>query len=130
MKLDTYWLPSTIFPGTVGYVPSAEAWAKVMRHLNCDDPYPTAPAMVTSFEYTKLGALTILVTFSDGVFKLSTPGVAGIVAHEVSHVVDYILEFAGEDTPGSETKAYMQQHYVLELMHAVLTENQKRETST
>lgn len=47
------------------------------------------------------------------------PGVAGIIAHEATHVVDLAFEEVGEDKPGQETRAYMTQTLVEDIMEAI-----------
>lgn len=40
-------------------------------------------------------------------------GVAGVIAHEASHVADRIFAYIGEEKVGTETRAYLIQHIVV-----------------
>ena len=55
------------------------------------------------------GDETVLVTITNGVSKLSDTERLGVFAHEASHCVNAWLEVMGEDEPGEEEMAYMQQ---------------------
>ena len=53
----------------------------------------------------------------DSVKKYTLSEVAGLIAHEVMHVWQYIKENIGEDSPGAETEAYFMQNLVAQIMH-------------
>lgn len=54
-------------------------------------------------------------------------GMAGVIAHESSHVVERILEYVGEQVEdfGEETRAYLMQYLVEQMYHAALLEISK-----
>lgn len=54
-------------------------------------------------------------------------GMAGVVAHESSHVIERILEYVGEHVAdfGEETRAYLMQYLVEQMYHAALQEISK-----
>lgn len=47
--------------------------------------------------------------------KMEDSSLAGIIAHEVTHVVDFLYELTGETEPGYEHRAYTTQFLVQEM---------------
>lgn len=57
-----------------------------------------------------MGSSIMVVLFDIKKLKDTKPSRrAALVAHECSHIVDYILEWMGDEKPDGETRAYMLQ---------------------
>jgi len=56
-------------------------------------------------------------------------GLAGTVAHEVSHAIDHLAEYIGEESnlTGGETRAYLTEHFVNQIFKASILERQKND---
>lgn len=99
------WFPKGWQPVQFAFCPSEVAWKREMKRLGRDDEYP-ANAGRTSM-YFKDGVPGIIVTLNaERVSHSSRVEIAGILAHEATHVWQFICEHIGEDSPGLEIEAY------------------------
>jgi hypothetical protein len=101
------WIDKGWQPVYVGFCPNKKAWDTEMKKFGVDDPpeYPDSDGRTTIFVNDKSGDSMILVTLNyDENRELLE--VIGLIAHEATHVFDYICEMIGEDEPSKEFKAY------------------------
>jgi len=100
-----------LFPGEwFVIIANQKGWIRAHKKFNL----PHTP------EFDAAGAriTTIVSGTSNGYFltlnvpnvtgcKLPVMNLASFLAHEASHMVDYLFESIGEDNPGTETRAYL-----------------------
>lgn len=100
------WLDQGWQPAYIGFCPSRTAWNREMRKMGVkNEPWPEAPASTQTFEYK--GALCIIVTLGPESDRGHTRiGIAGLIAHEATHVWQYIRKHMGETDPSVEFEAY------------------------
>lgn len=105
---EMVWLDRGWQPASIGFCPSSVAWRKAMKALDCvGEPYPTNAGRMTSFERKRDGKLTLIVTLANGVEKRQNRvEIAGLLAHEATHVWQYVRRHMGEDSPSPEFEAY------------------------
>lgn len=102
------------WPFYCGFTTSKKAFAKEMERLGVDPVPPffgAAHANATVHYLEKDGCPTMIVTMvKPG--KRSTEQVAGLLAHEATHVVQELWAQLGEREPGREAEAYLVQMIV------------------
>jgi len=105
---EMVWLDRGWQPAFIGFCPSKVAWRKAMKGLDCaDEPYPGGAGRMTSFERKRDGQLTLIVTLGEGAEKHQRRvEIAGLLAHEATHVWQYVRRNMGEDSPSAEFEAY------------------------
>lgn len=70
-------------------------------------------ATTSALSHTEKPGETYLMSFCRDTWEAMTFAQhAGMIAHEVTHVVDWVFENVGEDKPGMETRAYLVQGLV------------------
>ena len=100
----------SFLPTYVGYCPDKESWKSEMKRLGVkNEPYPKTHGRCTRFIKDHDHTVIICINPKSDTTELQ---VIGLIAHEVSHAVDYIFEDIGEDNPSSEFKAYLSQFLV------------------
>lgn len=115
--IDAGYVASSVY---IGFVPSAKAWARTMKHLAVTSPYPTAAGMCTVLT-DKKGTVTCLVTISEDHDKgdLSNGlNITSILAHEATHVFQHLCDKIGEYKPSDEFEAYFIQNIYGDLADA------------
>lgn len=115
-KNKVYWVDRAFFPTRIGFCATEKAWDEEMKRLGVEAKYPPYDGCCTAFE-SDLGEKCVVVTIKD-TMDGKQDVVQGLMAHEISHVVDYIMEFMREEKPSSEFRAYTTQYLYLNLMHA------------
>ena len=119
-----YWLPAgNPFPVRVGFCPDEANYNKLLAHLGLegkDDYMMGASARV--HQYSKNGMEDVLVlTVADDIIGRGIEGLAGLIAHEALHMVDFTKEAMGEPNELScETRTYLLQYYTTQLLYYVL----------
>lgn len=99
------WLPKGWQPVQFGFCPSKRAWKKEMRRLGNEEDYPQSAGRTCLF--FKAGVPGIVVTLNATKIQSCTRvEIAGILAHEATHVWQLIREQIGEESPGMEMEAY------------------------
>ncbi|GGL48343.1 hypothetical protein [Caulobacter rhizosphaerae] len=92
-------------PVFYGFCPSEAAWKRAVRKLGAKgDPYPAHAACCTT--YSHKGQVTCLVTLGPATKHQTRVGVAGLLAHEATHVWQQVREKMGERWPSIEFEAY------------------------
>lgn len=98
------------WPIYVGFTTSRKAFAREMKRLSCGkvDFLSTTHANATTHTLTKDGTLTFIIAMEKQ-GERSVEQVAGLVAHEATHVAQRLWEQIGESRPGDEAEAYLVQ---------------------
>lgn len=98
------WLDRGWQPVYIGFCPTKVAWKRAMKGLKSEDtPYPNNDGCVTRFKFD--GKVTAIVTLGD-VGDQSRVSIAGLLAHEATHVWQMVREAIGENEPSAEFEAY------------------------
>lgn len=100
------WLDQGWQPAHIGFCPSKKAWKREMRKMGCEgEPWPSAAGSTQTFDSG--GKRCIIVTVAEGCEKHhSRIEIAGLIAHEATHVWQKVREHMGEDQPSIEFEAY------------------------
>jgi hypothetical protein len=109
------------------YIPTKRAWDKAVKYFLGEDerpPFPTSLGNCTSFHTPEYGTVC-LVTFGKEVKEYEPLNVMGVVTHEVTHVLQALWEDMGEESPGMEVQAYLQQFITIQLFQDYLDYNKK-----
>jgi len=71
--------------------------------------------------------LIVLIFDLEDICRYGIDGLAGVVAHEVSHCVDHLAEYINEESnlSGGETRAYLTEHFVSQIFKACILERDK-----
>lgn len=108
-KSHIEYLDTAMLPCYIGFTSSKEAFESEMSRLGvntyaaCYDPVKMAHATTTCVRHPKNGT-TIIVSIGY-VNGFSPDQIAGLMTHEATHCLDYVLDAMGEDDPGAEFKA-------------------------
>lgn len=113
---NLHWLDLSIWPAYVGFCSSEEDYFGFLEELDIDDDFympDTADACVKSLDAD--GRLCLLVCIKPERFKpYSQVQRAGLLAHEVVHVIQGIRERIGDI--GAEGEAYTMQRILMALV--------------
>jgi predicted metal-dependent peptidase len=107
---------------------SQEGWEDAMDYLKANNgrDVPTAPASVTIFE--KGSSQTVVVYFNPSHIKNCDPvEMVGLIAHEATHVMQYVQKYMSENNPGWEWQAYTMQYLVQEMVRVLRLHNGRLE---
>ena len=101
------------WPIYVGFTQSKKGFAKEMKRLGITDcPFIANDHSNASAHYlTKDGALTCIITMDKRKGRMIEQ-VAGLIAHEATHVAQELWAHIGERNPGREAEAYLVQMIV------------------
>lgn len=101
------------WPLYLGFTQSKKAFAKELKRLTIDaQPFlASGHANATLHAFRCEGTLTCILTMAKTKGK-SPEQVAGLIAHEATHVAQRLWESIGEDKPGAEAEAYLVQMIV------------------
>lgn len=122
------WLSRSLFTSPICYALclSEKEFVKTLRKTGItNEDFPKGGARIHMFERDE-GSFAI-ISLAASHESLPIQQVNALLAHEAMHLVDYIMEAIGEETPSSEFKAYMIQHICLALFESYLIQS-KRET--
>lgn len=92
------------FPIPVGVCTSEKQWRKAVADLGCpDEPWPSAEGCVSRFRQPN-GAQKLIVSFrfAEGRTLIKK---TGMVAHEATHVWQFMRQAMAEEAPGWEIEA-------------------------
>lgn len=117
-KAAITYLTGLFFPVFVGVAFSNADFVKELKRLKIEDPvdFDASPASMKA--YGNNGQLTLIVCFNPFRDKRVTKNQKiALIAHECVHVSDAIFRHVGETTPGDETRAYLVQHILQEILY-------------
>ena len=128
-KAYIYYLPQTIFPGHIGFTNNKKAYEKELNRLGvCINtiPWLVEDSCAKTIELVNNNNIMWIITLHP-VKKVSKETIAGYISHEASHVVDYLFNFIGEKSPGTETRAYLIEYIVIKILEKLYgnTKNSK-----
>lgn len=100
------WLDQGWQPAFIGFCPTRTAWNREMRKIGVkNEPWPEAAGTTQTFE--QKGKLCIIVTLrAEAEAGHSRIEIAGLIAHEATHVWQFIRKHMGERDPSVEFEAY------------------------
>lgn len=102
----------------VGVAFNKTAYLKEMKRLNVEDPIDFHSSAASMKSLTKGDKLTLIVCFDPVRHKsLHRNQVVALLAHECVHVSDAVFRHVGEHTPGDETRAYLVQYILQEILY-------------
>lgn len=111
------WVARGWQPSFIGFCPSEAAWKREAKRLKHNEPYPTTAGRCCVFE--EGGKRCIIVTLADGIEdRLKHVEVIGLIVHEATHVLQFVLEKMDERNPSPEFEAYSMQAIVQNLYQA------------
>lgn len=119
------------FPVPVKLCFTRKAFYEVMKDhgiTTADDPKPLDYGVAETHSFSNTKESVVVVVFNLETLTHDEPQyLAGIVAHEMSHVIERILEHIGEqkDEFGEETRAYLLQHMVEQVYLACSLQREK-----
>lgn len=110
------WLSRSLFTSPIPYALciNKKSYLKTMEGNAPEDDYPTGGARIYLHEVD--GERFVIITLAENHTTLDLASVYSILVHEATHLMDFIMEHIGEDTPSSEFKAYMMQHLSFNLI--------------
>lgn len=116
-KDEVIWVGRGWQPSFIGFCPTKTAWKREAKRLNHSTPYPTSAGRCCVFEDG--GSRCIIVTLGDGVEdRLQHVEIIGLIVHEATHVLQFVLEKMDEREPSPEFEAYSMQAIVQNLYQA------------
>lgn len=96
------------YPVEVAFCICPKDWVREMKRRGekCAlEPFPKADGNVFRFRHLTTGATFIVVTFSPALRKRTLIERCGVVAHEATHVWQFIVEHINEEGTGWEVEA-------------------------
>ena len=101
-------------------VDEADYW-RVMDELKCKVRYPYCNTSETANAWVKTlakadGEEVHLVCLGKDLLSKSVPVICGYLAHEATHIWQFVCDYIGEKEPSREFEAYMIQHITTELI--------------
>lgn len=118
---DVMWGNAGWFPFHFGFCPNEKAWDQQMKKWGRKTPYPTTAAMTCVFRNVKHKNMAVLVTLADDGHKdTDIVNMFSLIAHEATHVWQFLCLEIGEDNPSIECEAYAIQNICRDLMAAVV----------
>lgn len=118
------WYSNGCFPGNHAFTMSPKDYVKTIKKLNFDPGdcpcfrNDSSGAECLYLHNDKIG-LNFIVTLSrKATFGKTYMQIAAMLAHEAVHIVDFLLEHIGEKSPGMETRAYLTQYIVQNLLYS------------
>ncbi len=116
-----YYLPRTIFPVYIGFCLSKKDWDDEMKRLKIQEPSSFVAggkdAAACRFFHKEHGNTYIICFDIRDVKKHDEIQIIALLTHEITHVCDFIFEDVGEDKPGSETRAYLMQFMIQNILY-------------
>lgn len=102
------------WPMYLGFTTSEDDFGKEMERLCVSNPPPFlgsdhAHATLHTFDAPSFSGLTCIITMEKQPRKKAVEQIAGLLAHEATHVAQLLWEYIGEDRPGKEAEAYLVQ---------------------
>lgn len=113
------WIDRGWQPVSIGFCPSKKAWRREMRRIGQSDPYPKNAGRASFYRHK--GSAGAIVTLGDHLEEAhSRVEIAGVLAHESTHVWQYVRDEIGEEKPSPEFEAYAVQAIFQQLYQAWL----------
>lgn len=113
------YLNGVFFPVFVGVAFCEKDYLREMKRIGVVNPpdFHCSPASMKSLT-NKQGKLTVIVCFDPIKHcRLHQNQNVSLIAHEAVHVSDAIFKQIGEHTPGEETRAYLVQYVLQEILY-------------
>lgn len=124
-KNGVYWLENAWFPFNIGFIADAKSWDKFSgKFLKLEESYPDTAGRCQMLK-DENGHLLIIITIQEWEER-PIYEIAGLVAHECSHALDFLCEHIGESTPSEEFAAYTIQSFVTDIMEVIVTKRNKK----
>lgn len=101
---EVIWCDRGWQPVFYGFCPSRTAWTREMRKMGCKEPYPASDGCATTFE--QKGKTCVIVTLGPVSPGRTRVEVAGLLAHEATHIWQTVRRTMGEKDPSIEFEAY------------------------
>jgi len=127
-----YDINTGFFPVSVKACFSKRAFHKALKDhgLPIESGIEAAPlekGIAETHTFTTPAGSFVMVVYNLDAMKEDIVALAGVVAHESSHVIERVLEFVGEEVQdfGEETRAYFMQALVEQMYQAALEETYK-----
>ena len=121
-KKNIKYIPMGAVPGYVGVCLTKKAFKKELRRLRVSDDLAfisrSASATTHCFE-RKDELVSILMCLPKKKPNNDDLSYLGIIVHEASHVVDYLIDGMGEEAPGGEFRAYTIQYVFQSIVAAI-----------
>jgi hypothetical protein len=117
-KKKSYEIAIGPYPFEVYYSPSKKAWDSLMKEWG--PLYQTTEyqrpgiGMCTRFDFKGEPTRCVITFDAENVSKNQ---ILGIIVHESTHAVDYLIERIGEEYPGKEFRAYTTQWITQTIYH-------------
>lgn len=116
-KNKSYQIDIGPYPFEIYYCPTEKSWDRLMGEWGDffkDQKYPmTKGGHCTVFNHPNFRDRCI-ITFDNNHPDVET---VGIIAHESTHAVDFLIESIGEETVGKEFRAYTTQWLTQSIYH-------------
>lgn len=116
------------YPVTVVFAPNARAWDRAVKKFNIRDagPYPENAGKCLicwpenrDVTNTRAINMVIVVTVDTTDESITPSQLAGICAHEATHVWQFMVEMIGEENPSYEFEAYTIQSLTQGLLDSI-----------
>ena len=107
------WIDISIYPVKLAYIPNKKLWDKEIKSREWEGcPYPKSSGHCMYVTDKGQGYIFFAFNRMDEYTEIECEG---LIAHEVTHAVDFIFEHIGEKTPGMESRAYLTQRLYMEI---------------
>jgi hypothetical protein len=130
--MSYYHVDAGFFPTPVKVCFTKKDFHKILKEHNIPievavEAGPLVAGIAETHAFNKFGDAFVVVIFNLELIQDDLACMAGVVAHECSHVIERILEHIGEDVTdfGEETRAYLMQHIVEQIFQGCLMEMHK-----
>jgi len=130
--MSYYHVDAGFFPTPVKVCFTKKDFHKILKEHNIPievavEAGPLIAGIAETHAFNKFGDAFVVVIFNLELIQDDLACMAGVVAHECSHVIERILEHIGEDVTdfGEETRAYLMQHIVEQIFQGCLMEMHK-----
>jgi hypothetical protein len=129
-RYSYYTVDTGFFPLATKLCFNRRAFEDVLRDYNIvpkDDPMPFEMGVAETHSFSNLKEAVVVVGVNLDAVGDSAAGLAGVIAHECSHVIERLLEHVGEEVEdfGEETRAYLMQSLVEQIFTACALELKK-----
>ncbi len=131
MKRYSYYTIDTgFFPLATKLCFTKGSFEAVLRDYNIvpkDDPHPFEMGVAETHSFSNMKEAVVIVGVNLDAVGDSPAALAGVVAHECSHVIERLLEHIGEQVEdfGEETRAYLMQSLVEQIFTVCALELKK-----
>jgi hypothetical protein len=129
-RYSYYTVDTGFFPLATKLCFNKRSFEDVLRDYNIlpkDDPNPFEMGVAETHSFSNLKESVVIVGVNLDAIGDSAASLAGVIAHECSHVIERLLEHVGEQVEdfGEETRAYLMQSLVEQIFTACALELKK-----